>query len=304
MLEVNCPRFDEEKYALGVLCKDSHEHGNTGQSLRYFYRGRVTNCVLCARIKTKNWAKNNPERHKEATELSRIRTRDSRIQRKRERYASKKPERELKALERAKKITQERQEFEKRVISLNELCGIDTSLYTLRKLCKRKHEYLETELSLATGKDVFKGSCVECRRESRAKGSAGINYRGRKLAAICEPLSGDDLEKRLIEFNRSCAYCGIKLRRDFKDCKKPDYLNWEHMIPLAKGGTHSMSNLVPSCKSCNGSKVAKDIFEWYLNASPKPKFYCPKRAELISRILETHQISGEEQLGNLISSRC
>lgn len=41
-----------------------------------------------------------------------------------------------------------------------------------------------------------------------------------------------------------CIYCG----------KKPDRLTMDHFVPLAKGGAHDPSNIVPACRSCNSRK--------------------------------------------------
>jgi 5-methylcytosine-specific restriction endonuclease McrA len=41
-----------------------------------------------------------------------------------------------------------------------------------------------------------------------------------------------------------CAYCG----------KKTAILTRDHIIPLSKGGNHTVSNIVPACGSCNSRK--------------------------------------------------
>jgi len=43
-----------------------------------------------------------------------------------------------------------------------------------------------------------------------------------------------------------CAYCG----------KKPQRLTQDHVIPLARGGNHTASNIVPACLRCNVRKSA------------------------------------------------
>jgi 5-methylcytosine-specific restriction endonuclease McrA len=47
-----------------------------------------------------------------------------------------------------------------------------------------------------------------------------------------------------------CFYCG----------GKPEQI--DHIIPLSRGGDHSIGNLLPACKKCNTSKNDKTIMEW------------------------------------------
>lgn len=36
----------------------------------------------------------------------------------------------------------------------------------------------------------------------------------------------------------------------------------DHVIPIARGGTHGLGNVVPACMPCNNSKGPKTIMEW------------------------------------------
>jgi hypothetical protein len=59
--------------------------------------------------------------------------------------------------------------------------------------------------------------------------------------------------RRLCERYRwCCAYCG----------SRPEKLQREHVIPIARGGRHSAGNILPACPRCNGSKKAKLLSEW------------------------------------------
>lgn len=46
-------------------------------------------------------------------------------------------------------------------------------------------------------------------------------------------------------FGHRCAYC---------DAHKRGELTQDHIVPLSKGGAHTLSNIVPACKSCNSKK--------------------------------------------------
>ena len=73
------------------------------------------------------------------------------------------------------------------------------------------------------------------------------------------------IRSRYAEFDNCCAYCG-------KQHKAMD-LEIEHFVPISKGGTHVLSNIVPACKPCNSSKTYHDAKAWY----EKQEFYSRKR---------------------------
>lgn len=50
-----------------------------------------------------------------------------------------------------------------------------------------------------------------------------------------------------------CYWCGDPCESNY---------NLDHYVPLAKGGSHSINNLVISCPHCNFSKNAKDPYEF------------------------------------------
>lgn len=53
-------------------------------------------------------------------------------------------------------------------------------------------------------------------------------------------------------FGYACAYCGTK----------PERLDPDHVLPLARGGQDSPTNLLPACAPCNSSKCAMTLNEW------------------------------------------
>lgn len=76
----------------------------------------------------------------------------------------------------------------------------------------------------------------------------------RRLHGIRIGNDGTPLPAQLINA-KSCLYCGEK----FNDQCKPTL---DHMIPLIKGGLHSMSNLVVCCRSCNSRKGKRDFMDF------------------------------------------
>ena len=60
-----------------------------------------------------------------------------------------------------------------------------------------------------------------------------------------------------------CAYCGCKM--EYKD------MQVDHIIPLHRGGTDTMGNMLPACRSCNHYKATLTAGEFreYISEIPK-----------------------------------
>lgn len=63
-------------------------------------------------------------------------------------------------------------------------------------------------------------------------------------------------QEKLKLYNSSCFYCGSK-----------ESIQIDHVIPIARGGRHSIGNLVAACARCNNQKKARYIMEWRLGMS-------------------------------------
>ena len=69
----------------------------------------------------------------------------------------------------------------------------------------------------------------------------------RRKGAPTIPFTAEQLADRLSMF-AGCWMCG---------CERDETFHVDHVKPLSKGGWHCLSNLRPSCPSCNISKGAK-----------------------------------------------
>jgi 5-methylcytosine-specific restriction endonuclease McrA len=58
-----------------------------------------------------------------------------------------------------------------------------------------------------------------------------------------------DWEAMKGETGYRCVYCGERF----------DQLTIDHVVPLIKGGKHSVDNIVPACQSCNSRKGTKSL---------------------------------------------
>lgn len=73
-----------------------------------------------------------------------------------------------------------------------------------------------------------------------------------------------------------CAYCGASLA----------HRQTEHFLPISKGGTHVLSNILPACRRCNSSKLNHDPETWY-RAQP---FFTEQRWRTILRALGKQRV--------------
>lgn len=65
--------------------------------------------------------------------------------------------------------------------------------------------------------------------------------------------------RRLIEYDGRCAYC-----------QDPDAtVEIEHVIPLGRGGTNRIANVVPACRACNEDKHTRTPQEWRESGRPR-----------------------------------
>ena len=87
------------------------------------------------------------------------------------------------------------------------------------------------------------------RKWQKANPNVTREHNHRRRAKIREatvvPFSQEELLKRMAYFGNKCWMCG------------GPFEHIDHVKPISKGGPHMLSNLRPSCRSCNSSKGAK-----------------------------------------------
>jgi hypothetical protein len=76
-------------------------------------------------------------------------------------------------------------------------------------------------------------------------------YLARKLGTDVRLVTQRDLRRLIQRHHGLCAYCQIK-----------PWQHIDHVIPLARGGRHSIGNLLPACQDCNQSKGARLLADW------------------------------------------
>lgn len=82
-----------------------------------------------------------------------------------------------------------------------------------------------------------------------------LQRRRARMAQLPHTLTLEEWYETLEYFNNECAYCGDS------ECN----LEQEHVIPVVKGGGYTQENIIPACGTCNSSKNARDLEEWYVS---------------------------------------
>lgn len=83
--------------------------------------------------------------------------------------------------------------------------------------------------------DAYRRRMIERYHRRRASGS----------------VSARDWARLVIRHGGRCAYCGRAAK-----------LTEDHVVPLIRGGRHTIGNLLPSCQPCNSSKGSSLLVEW------------------------------------------
>lgn len=84
--------------------------------------------------------------------------------------------------------------------------------------------------------------------------------RNRRRTAERFKVTQRDHRRMLERFRHSCAYCEVRLAPWGR--ANPNSLQWDHVLPLSRGGRDSIGNLIPACRDCNSNKSARLLVEW------------------------------------------
>jgi len=106
---------------------------------------------------------------------------------------------------------------------------------------RRKHNdaaYRERnrEALRAKGRDYDRSHPIERKARKHV-------YLGRKYGADGS-YTAAEIRRLIAAYDNKCAYCSVPL----------DRVELDHRIPLTRGGTNYIDNLVPACRRCNASK--------------------------------------------------
>ncbi|MGI9577908.1 MAG: HNH endonuclease [Microthrixaceae bacterium] len=88
-------------------------------------------------------------------------------------------------------------------------------------------------------------------------------------------LSDEQWEALLVAWN-GCAYCGTADVPLQKDC----------VLALSRGGSYTLANVVPACRSCNASKCNTETTTWMRRKRLDERAFLMRRHEVDSDLAE------------------
>lgn len=143
--------------------------------------------------------------------------------------------------------------------------------------CKECHKLADKSWKLSDRNNYLqvKKSQYENNKEKHTEGV----YRWRKnnpdkMAAIYTRYSQNNKEKVYLKNNKrrvrvkdaTFVILDKEIKRLYSGncihCGATENTTMDHLIPVSRGGRHSIGNLVPMCKSCNSSKGKRLYAEW------------------------------------------
>ena len=92
---------------------------------------------------------------------------------------------------------------------------------------------------------------------------SGRRYRALKKGAESDDHTFAELCEHWLAMGldpEQCSYCD-KRCSPTQSHGGPDTFSIDHVVPLVRGGSHCMDNLMPSCKGCNSSKNNRLLYE-------------------------------------------
>lgn len=107
------------------------------------------------------------------------------------------------------------------------------------------------ELSRRFGVSVDTIRCLFNQRRRTRESLHQKMKRAQRMGVHCEKITPEQWWARIEQFHGKCAYCK----------KKPKRMTLDHVVPLSRGGQHTIQNSVPCCQSCNSAKGNKTLEE-------------------------------------------
>lgn len=263
--------LDPAKYRLGQLCKLKHDWNQSGFTLRYVKAGK---CVECHRAEKRAEYHANPEQRQAYGAEYYAANQERLLEQKKDYYRR----------NRDRKLAKDR---EYREANLDKIKARNKAWYERNK--DRQRAYSQARYA---DPEIREQILIQKRRYGKENRSI-IRQRWNRWRATPEGRVSDNRSKarrrtlkqqnhhadilreqwleRVAQFGGQCAYCRTDLQ--------PAHI--DHFIPISKGGSDVIGNLIPCCQSCNSSKSNRDPKEWF-QSQP---FYSKQRWDFVLKVL-------------------
>lgn len=264
--------FDSERFYLGKPCKKGHRFNDTEKCLRYTNN---SGCVICARENSERQRVINPEKtrqyqreYQQKNQAKLLAAHREYWQRNREKLLENKKNywqqnRERLSAKKKEYATQYRERFRE----YHQAYRQSYYQHNRDRIRAWHQEYGKQNRS------VLRERLKDWRRTPRGRFSQAQESRKRRIRLkSCHRSSYtlDQVQGLYQAFEHSCTYCG-----------SIEKLTLDHFLPISKGGSDCLGNLIPACGQCNSSKYNKDPLMWY-KSQP---FYSMKRWRQILKAL-------------------
>lgn len=84
-------------------------------------------------------------------------------------------------------------------------------------------------------------------------------------------------------FNYRCAYCDLPIEEHWVKYRGETFIGDFHRDHADDEGANDLSNCIPACKSCNGTKHDSKMLDWYISSNP---IYSEDRVNKIHKWLD------------------
>ena len=128
-----------------------------------------------------------------------------------------------------------------------------------RHAAKREEINAQHRVYYEANKEQISAKIKAYRKSHPEIGQAASSRRRARLAAApVNDLTPSQWEAIKQHYNHRCVYCPDNCWR----CQRKQHkLTIDHIVPISKGGSHTVSNIAPACSTCNKKK----------NAGPPPR---------------------------------
>lgn len=107
----------------------------------------------------------------------------------------------------------------------------------------------------------------------RSRRARAARRRERRIAKVDHDLTPGEWAA-LQQAWGGCAYCGSADGGLQRDC----------VLPIARGGRYTISNVVPACRSCNASKCNAEVTTWMRRKRLDERAFLVRHAEVIAKL--------------------